>query len=189
MLKYAIGAGILLSLFGKKAAAAAASTISNLTGSMYKEPQWSKWDSLFKKYGTQFGVDWKLLKAICMTESGLGTHPTVVRGLKDPTDPKSVSEDKLSWGLMQIRVVTANDFEKGITFKDLNNPDTAVRIAAKFFAWLKKQFPNDTGETLTKKIVMSYNQGAGATKSGKTYAAPYYEKYKKNIAIINSKPA
>lgn len=185
MLVWAIPAGILLMLVGNKAKAAAVSY--SLNSSMTKEPTWSKWDSLFKKYGEQYGVDWKWLKAICMTESALGTHPSVLLGLNDPSNPKSVSDDKLSWGLMQIRVETANTFEKGITFKELNNPDTAVKVAAKFFAWLKKQFPNDSGETLTKKVIMSYNQGAGATKSGKTYAAPYYEKFLKHMALINSK--
>lgn len=183
MLGYAIPIGILIMLAGGTAAAAKV-IITN--SKMTKEPYWSKWDALFQKYGTQYGVDWKLLKAICMTESGLGTHPSVQLGIQDPTNPKSVSDDKLSWGLMQIRVATANDFEKGVTFKDLNNPDTAVRIAAKLFAWLKKQFPNDTGETLVKKIVMSYNQGAGATKQGKTYAAPYYDKYVKHRDLIAS---
>ncbi|MEO5348853.1 MAG: transglycosylase SLT domain-containing protein [Magnetococcus sp. YQC-3] len=185
MLGLAIPIGILLLLAGNKAKGAAQSYMLNTN--MLKEPTWSKWDALFKKYGTQYGVDWRWLKAICMTESALGTHPSVVLGLKDPTNPSSVSDDKLSWGLMQIRVVTANDFEKGTTFADLNDPEKAVRISAKFFAWLKKQFPNDSGSTLEKKVIMSYNQGAGATKQGKTYAAPYYEKFLKHMALINSK--
>ena len=173
-------------LVGTKAKAISKAIVSN--SSMTKEPYWSKWDALFKKYASQFGVDWRWLKAIAMNESALGTHPSVALGLREPSNPKSVSDDKLSWGLMQVKVDTANDMEKGITFKDLNNPETAIRIGAKYIAFVKTRFPRDSGEELTKKVIMSYNQGYGNTLKGKTYAAPYWERFQRHMALINSKP-
>jgi len=190
MMLYGALAGLAILFLSRKAYGAVTpqsqAKILPVAKNFMKEPAFSKFDSLFKKYGTEYGVDWKILKAIAMVESGLGTHPSVILGLKEPSNPKSVSDDKLSWGLMQFRVSTANDLEKGITYKDLNNPDTAVRLAAKFFVWLKKQFPTDTGDVLIKKMVMSYNQGAAATKQGKTFALPYYDKFMKMYSFVNS---
>ena len=177
--------GLLTVLFGSKAKAAATTLISS--SAYLKEPQWSKYDALFKKYGTQYGVDWKWLKAISMNESGIGTHPSVVLGLKEPNNPKSVSDDKKSWGLMQILVSTANDFMKGATFADLNNPETAVKIAAQLFAANKKWFPKDSGNALMEKVVKSYNQGAGNTLKGKTYADTYWDRFQRNLKIVNDK--
>jgi soluble lytic murein transglycosylase-like protein len=129
-------------------------------------------------------VPWTWLKAIALNESTLGTNPKVALGLKEPGNSASVSYDGLSWGLMQVRVETANDFIKGTTFKDLNDPQKAVKIAAMFIAWIMRQFPNDKGEDLKKKVFMSYNQGVGGTKKGYTGAAPYWDKSQKHLAMI-----
>jgi hypothetical protein len=122
-----------------------------------------------------------------MTESALGVAKSVALGLKNPSDPLSISEDRLSWGLMQIRVETANDFEKGTTWQNLNNPDTAVRIAAKFIQWMLKQFPDKKGNDLTKAVIMSYNQGVGNTKKGKSYAAGYWDKFNAHIGLMRER--
>lgn len=179
-------AALLFLTFASKPAAASVSK-AILSKGYPTGAAWSKWDSLFKKYGEQYKVPWSWLKAICMTESALGTAKSVMAGLKNPSDPLSISTDGLSWGLMQIRVETANDMEKGTTWVKLNDPETAVRIAAKFLRWLINQFPEKKGNELTKAVIMSYNQGAGNTKKGKTYAAPYWEKFNTNIQIMRDR--
>lgn len=146
----------------------------------------STYDSLFKKYGEEQDIPWEWLKTIAMIESTLGLNPRVALGIKEPNNPKSVSYDNLSYGLMQLRVSTACDFEKGITFKDLNNPETSIRIAAKFFKWIKNQFKDKQGEELEKLVIMSYNQGVGGTKKGYKGALPYYEKFKKYYPLIKN---
>lgn len=147
---------------------------------------WTKYDALFQKYGSMFNVPWKWLKAVAMNESSLGANSRVALGLREPMNKASVSFDNLSWGLMQLRVETANDFEKGTTFADLNNPETSIRIAAKFFAWVMKQFPSVDPE-FQKKVIMSYNQGVAGTKRGYTGALPYWDKFLKHMAVINER--
>jgi soluble lytic murein transglycosylase-like protein len=119
----------------------------------------------------------------------LGTAKSVAQGLLNPDNKSaSVSSDGKSWGLMQVTVPTANDFEDNITFKELNDPDTAVRIAAKFVASLMKTFAKNKGDSdYLKKIIMSYNQGAGNTLKGKTYAAPYWDKFQTYFDVINQR--
>lgn len=108
------------------------------------------YDNLFKKYGEQYKIDWKMLKAICMNESNLGQNSRVKNG--------QVSYDGLSWGIMQLTLTTANDFES-TTINSLNNPEFSIRVATKFLSSLSKQFSGDT-----RSIVMAYNQGAGNQK-------------------------
>ncbi len=145
---------------------------------------WTRFDPLYQKYGAKYGIDWKLLKAIALNESLNGTYPSVALGLREPTNPDSVSDDGLSYGLMQVTLTTAQDFRKGTTMADLNNPEIAVELAAKFFQWAYKQFPNDTGEAQRKKVVMSYNQGVAGTQKGRTAAFPYYERFLVNYKKV-----
>ena len=142
----------------------------------------TKFDGLFQTYGSQYGVDWKWLKAICMNETMLGTVASVAAGLRDPNDEASVSDDGKSWGLMQFTLPTAQDYED-VTWQDLNDPEISIRLGAKFVHDLIGQFPApyDT----ERCVIMSYNQGATATKNGKTYAAEYYARWQRNLAHIN----
>jgi len=169
-------------LFSKKAAAAPSTSINVPSGDAF-----TRWDALFKKYGAQYGVPPKWLKAICIVESALGTNERVALGLKYPAYEKSVSYDNLSYGLMQLTVATANDMEKGTHFVDLNDPEKAVRIGAKFVAWVMKQFPNEPASTLPEKVFKSYNQGVAGTKKGYKGADPYWVKIQKALAEIQKK--
>lgn len=125
-----------------------------------------QYDSLFIKYGQEFGLDPKMLKAIALNESTLGKN----KGY----EPKGGTT-----GLMQIKLSTAQDFFKNLTATELEKDEVQIKTASAFLASLKKQFNGDE-----KKTVMSYNQGAGATKAGKTYADPYWEKYLKHKQLI-----
>lgn len=137
---------------------------SKLVGSNDKLTR--QYDELFLKYAVKFGLDPKMLKAIALNESSLGKN-------------KGYEPIGGTTGLMQIKLSTAQDFFKNLTAVELEKDEKQVESAAAFLASLKKQFPGDE-----KKVVMSYNQGAGNTRAGKTYALPYWEKYLKNKALI-----
>lgn len=144
-------------------------------------------DSMFKRYANQYGLDWLMLKAICMNESSLGTHPSVVKGMNNPSDINaSKSSDGKSWGIMQMTIPTAKDFDQSATAEKLNNPEYSVRLAAQFIAWLTVRF-KVTDPQRNEWIVKSYNQGAGNTYkeiSGETkgYATEYWQRYQRNYA-------
>lgn len=150
-----LGAGVFaLLIFG----------VSKVVGSNEKLTR--EYDALFLKYATKYGLDPKMLKAIALNESTLGKN----KGY-EPIGGTS--------GLMQIKLSTAKDFFKNLTSLELTSDEKQVESAAAFLSSLSKQFNGDE-----KKTVMSYNQGAGNTRSGKTFAQPYWEKYLKHKQLI-----
>lgn len=127
---------------------------------------WNKYDSLFKKYAVSY--PWQWLKAIALNESDLGRNALVKAG--------KVSSDGKSWGLMQLTMPTARDFDKNATIDKLNNAEYSIDLASQYIYFLYRKYGGDE-----RKIIMSYNQGQGNTDRGKEYAAGYYEKFKKNL--------
>ncbi len=136
------------------------------------------YDYLYKKYASINGLDWKMLKAIASVESNEGKHPSVAYGIFNPSDVEnSKSSDGLSWGLMQVTVTTARDYDSRASAEKLNDPEYSVKIASQHLAYLNKLFPNQP-----EWIVKSYNQGQGNSlkeKRGqiKGYASGYWLKY------------
>jgi membrane-bound lytic murein transglycosylase MltF len=172
--------GILL--FGRRAMGSSEWTPDQR---MFTASNWTKYDGYFQRWGTAYGVDWKWLKAIAMVESNLGLAKSVALGLKDPTNTKaSISSDGLSWGLMQMRIETARQFDSMAQIADLNNSTKIIAYAAQYVKWCMKQFPKDSGESLRRKVIMSYNQGVGNTQKGASYASGYYEKFLKALVFI-----
>lgn len=136
----------------------------------------SNFDELFKKYAEKYGLDWKMLKSIAMIESSLGRAPSVAHGLNFPTDiEKSKSSDGLSWGVMQVTLKTARDYDSNASPERLNNPDYSIDLASRHLRMLKNLFKDDPKQI--EKMVKSYNQGQGATIAGKPYADSYWIKY------------
>lgn len=141
----------------------------------------TNFDDLFKSMAKKYSLDWKMLKAICMIESSLGAAPSVKRGLENPADVEgSKSTDGKSWGIMQVTIPTAQDYDKTATPQKLNIPYYSVDIASQHLVKLKKLFFGDV-----EKIVKSYNQGQGATLAGKNYADGYWKKYLNSYKSIN----
>jgi len=139
-------------------------------------------DPLFQEYGPQYGVPPNVLKAICMNESSLGQDPLVQKGL--------VSRDGLSWGVMQLTIPTASDFQPGITPQMLNDPATSVKIAAQFVQSLMSQF-DSSDPRFWEWVIKSYNQGAGrtqqeidGTRPGTSGAQTYWQRYQQNLASL-----
>jgi soluble lytic murein transglycosylase-like protein len=101
-------------------------------------------DSLFKKYGAKYGVDWQLLKAIAMAESSL--QPDAVRN-NPPHD--------VSVGVMQILCLPgpsgycSNRFNvdgwQGMTADKLLDPETNIAIGAQILAWNLRTYGNPRG--------------------------------------------
>lgn len=157
----------------------------------------NKYDGLFQKYGTEYGVPWKILKRMAYVESTLGQNSRVAIGLKNPNDIKgSTSTDGLSWGLMQMTLATAYDYDKMATPAKLNDPDYSIRLAAQHTKLLIKYFPINS-DNYERNIVMAYNQGQGnqlafikAEKAGTLASSSYpaarnhWAKYLKAKEII-----
>ncbi len=147
----------------------------------------NRWDYYFKESGKNHGIDWKILKAICMNESSLGTNKSVATGLTNPKNiAGSVSSDGKSYGLMQLTIPTAKDFDPSVTPQKLNIPEYSIDLAARFIAKLKTLFaPTDL--RYLEWVVKSYNQGAGNTKkemSGKPgFADEYWRRFKNNYEV------
>lgn len=118
----------------------------------------NQFDDLFKKYGSIYGVDWKLLKRISWIESKVGTYPSVKRGIEFPKEiSASASQDKKSWGVMQTTLITSRDYDPTITEEKLNNPETSIKIGAQHLSFLKKKYFSNS----ERDLVMSYNHGQG----------------------------
>ena len=123
------------------------------------------------RYAAQkYGVDWKLVKAVAMTESSLDPNS------KNPNDP--------SWGLMGITPAVAEDF--GIV-KDYHNPtdaeiamirepQTNLNIGAWLLAKLLKRFPWDAA-------IQAYNEGPANYDAGRR-VPEYLAKVKQHYSEI-----
>lgn len=149
----------------------------------------TRWDSLFKKYELLNQVPFGMLKAICMNESSLGTVQSVAAGISDPKNvDASQSEDRKSFGLMQMTLTTLRDFDKAGDAVRLNNPEYSVKWASRFLRSLIRQFPL-VDPRWEEWVVKSYNQGAGNTRKEQAgeidgYAAEYWARYQRNRQTV-----
>lgn len=142
------------------------------------------YDSEFKKRAAEFNLDWKMLKAIAMIESWLGTYRGVIDTESERENASNApdSSDKLSAGIMQVTRVTARDYYPTADWRDLQDPAFSIKIAAQHLAMLKRLSKTYVGRE-TEFMVKSYNQGQGNTAkefSGKIkqgFANNYWLKY------------
>lgn len=113
------------------------------------------------------GVDYTLLKAIALTESGGKNVITYNDG------------DSHSYGVMQVKLSTAKMFDKKATAKKLMKAEYNVDIAAKYLKWQIARYNNDT-----YKAIAAYNSGSVKYKKGKheLVNSPYVKKVAKNYA-------
>lgn len=136
---------------------------------------WNEFDSLFKKYASLYGINWKWLKAIALNESTLNNNKLVKQGL--------ASTDGKSYGIMQLTIPTASDmYGKTVTPSQLNNPEFSIMYAAKYVGRLAKMFSFDE-----QKTIISYNQGQGNTKKGNDFTGDYYPRFKRWLSKINER--
>jgi len=103
----------------------------------------SAYDDLFKKYAEKYGLDWRLIAALCWQES------------------RFVPKAK-SWvgarGLMQVMPATG----KEMGFTELEDPDTGVHAGVRYLAKMMDRFDDEMplGERIYFALA-SYNGGRG----------------------------
>lgn len=177
----ALGIGVF---FMSKEASASENHNGNNVPSIY--------DNEFKRVAALYSLDWRLIKTISYNESTIGKNSRVARGIASPSDiAGSTSSDGKSWGLMQMTIPTARQFDPGATEIKLNNPEYSINLGAKFLKYLKGKFPND------RDTVMAYNHGEGNQKrfmelvsQGKLKKTEflagqeYWAKYQKNFKTL-----
>lgn len=125
-----------------------------------QHPNLKKYEPLLNDAAREFQLDPALLKAVMAAESGF--NPTAV-------SPKGAI------GLMQIMPATAEryglqaDRKKTIQQK-LTDPNTNIRLAARYLRDLHKLFPSKPN-----LVIASYNAGEGAVQKYKNTIPPYPE--------------
>lgn len=176
---------LILGALGLVLVSQAPKAVEAVEGVILKESDnWTRFDSLFQKYGAANNVDWKILKAIAMNESSLGTVKSVALGLVNPSDIEgSKSQDGKSWGLMQVTVTTAKDLDSAASAERLNDPEYSVRLAAMYIGRLQKRF-NMLETRWLEWVIKSYNQGPGNTdkerRGAEGYADEYWDRFERN---------
>jgi|GEM_PF-3621950 len=146
----------------------------------------SKYDEIFKREASRYGLDWQMMKRIAYIESRIGLYPSVAWGILNPTDlERSKSNDGKSWGIMQMRPSTARDFDPNATAQLLNDPEYSIMVAAQYINWCSiylQRFISKNNRRFNEFLVKSYNQGVGNTVkeisgASKGFAGQYFEKY------------
>lgn len=104
----------------------------------------SPYDDLFKKYGKQAGVDWRLLAAIAFAESKFKNEAESWAGAR---------------GIMQIMPSTARG--RGVDPETLINPEVSIKLASQMVTSLDKSFLKDVPDPVERRkfIMAAYNSG------------------------------
>ena len=108
-------------------------------------PDWDLYRQIIERETIHRGVDPCILAAVIMQESRF--------------DPNAVNPSDPSFGIAQMMVPTANDYEPGTTQQDLMNPEIAIRLAAKHLQRLQGRLV-EKGYSLLSHIDI-YNVGEG----------------------------
>jgi len=129
-------------------------------------PAFHKYDEIIKKYSTLNGVEYILVKAHIMAESSFRANAKRDEG-----------KGRISGGLMQILYpTTALALEPTISFNDLYDPDTNIRLGTKLMRELKDRYPS------IKDRIVSYNSGRPKFKSNGSYIN---EEYLRKVTLYN----
>ncbi len=117
----------------------------------------SPFDPLFKKYGPQHGLDWRLLASIGYQES-------------------KYDSQVVSWagavGLMQIMPGTAREY--GVDPSTLLNPEQNVIAACRLLSYLERYFKSTTAEEdRTKLMLATFNCGEMHVNDARALARKY----------------
>lgn len=106
----------------------------------------SPYDNIFKKYGKEAQMDWRLLAAISYVESRFDKNVVSWAGAR---------------GIMQLMPSTARAY--GLTMDQITDPDASVKAAVKSLQDLQLMFRSriENSHERRKFILASYNAGAG----------------------------
>lgn len=119
-----------------------------------------KYDEIFKKYASEYALDWLLLKAQVKQES---------RFNPDAKSPVGAE------GLAQFMPLTWKEWYDGIPGiqgkpTDIHDPDSCIHAQTAYMAWLIKQFNGNI-----KLALSAYNWGIGFVKRLVLHRGNQYE--------------
>jgi hypothetical protein len=153
----------------------------------------SNFDSQIKKTAELFNLDWLLVKAVCIKESGLDTWKVRFETnwkYKDRVEffakknnislETEINCQKTSWGLMQVMGTVGRELGYYEDLTKLLQPNLGLFYGCKKLAALIQRH-NDLPTSLA-----AYNAGSGNIKAGKGYALSVisiYDRLKKNVDI------
>ncbi len=104
-----------------------------------------KWGEVIKAEATQYNVDWRQVVAIICKES--------------EGDPKAINkQDGKAYGLMQLRMTTAEWLLPGVTKEDLFDPELNIHLGVMRLAKAKELMKDDAG------AVLAYHFGEDGAK-------------------------
>ena len=113
----------------------------------------SPWDDLFREYGRQVEIDWRLLAAQAYQESRFDPEATSWAG---------------AIGVMQVLTRTAEGLDET---GDLRNPRTGIRTGALYLKWLFDHFePTLERGPRIRFSLAAYNAGRGHVQDGRRVA-------------------
>ncbi|HIC90225.1 MAG TPA: hypothetical protein EYP04_12600 [Anaerolineae bacterium] len=101
------------------------------------------YEELFKKVAAEYGLDWHLLAELARKESQY--------------DPLAVGNAN-DMGLMQILPTTWEEWAPKVGVHDPFNPESNVRVAAAYLAWIREQL-SKVGRPEIYWILIAYNWG------------------------------
>jgi membrane-bound lytic murein transglycosylase F len=117
--------------------------------------QLSPYDKFTRKYGDQYGFDWRLVTAQMYQESRFNPKAKSWAGAK---------------GLMQVLPRTAA--ELGFKKDDLNKPEVGIHAGVKYLDWLRDRFDEELPVSDRMWFTLaSYNAGYGHVRDARRLAA------------------
>jgi soluble lytic murein transglycosylase-like protein len=118
----------------------------------------STFDSIYQKWSEALGIDWKLVKAVAITESS--------------EDPSAIGDNGNSFGLMQVQNLVGN-FYANAKGQELLDPEKNVEAGSKYLAEMVRKYGTEGG-------IQAYNLGETKYLAGLT-SPTYLSKVMKNF--------
>jgi soluble lytic murein transglycosylase-like protein len=107
------------------------------------------------------GIPNGLLKSVCTVESNLNP---------DAVAKHDGAVNDHSHGLCQVKIGTARQFEPNLTVRDLYDPRTNARVAAKYLRWQYDRYNS------WDRALVAYNRGT-STGPNNSYSRKVKRKY------------
>lgn len=137
-------------------------------------PKILKYRPVIKEHALKYQLDWRLVTALIVQESGFNEYAVSSAGAK---------------GLMQLMPETAN--ELGV--KDPFEPETSIEGATRYLRSLYDLYPDSSHPNRIRIALASYNGGRGHIKDAQTIAArlngdPHiWENVKTSLGLLTEK--